>query len=169
MTFSKLITILALTFFLSSASFAEVQLYIPEQAKTVSKPDKDWQSWVRREKPHEYLCSDSRALQIGNSEVKDVKSEPRLISFQNYNDGSGLCLFFEDLLGKKTDFCFGHDKELTYDGTYALFYEPMRIDLFTRKYWGEIILSRKSGKYSIFAKKSRGKIFHIQGECKYQN
>ena len=103
MTFSKLITILALTFFLSSASFAEVQLYIPEQAKTVSKPDKDWQSWVRREKPHEYLCSDSRAFQIGNSEVKDVKSEPRLISFQNYNDGSGLCLFVEDLLGKKTD------------------------------------------------------------------
>lgn len=154
-------------FVVTWTAFAQVQIYIPEQ-KTTTAPamSESWWVWLKQDKPHRFLCQDEKFFEMRNGEIKQLEPKPRIISVKFHLKQSAIDLSFDKFFGQRQSYLFSDNAAET-DGAYALFYEPIRIDLYNRDSWGRIKLGQKEGRYSIFFSKGREYVYHATGTCEY--
>lgn len=154
-------------FFLAWSASAQVQIYIPEQKPTTAPSmSESWWAWLTENKTHRFLCQDSNFFELRDGEVKQLELEPRIISVKFHQEESAIDLSFDKFFGQRKSYGFlNNDKDS--DGSYALYYEPMRIHLYKRDSWGQVKLGQKKGEYSIFFRKHRRFVYHAAGTCEY--
>ena len=166
----KIILMISLSLCLTAAYtksvLSEVQVFIPEQEKTVSPgASTEWWNWLHKEGERKFLCQDNFSITIRSKKINEQENEPRLISFQYFSEAGAIDLFIQNIFGRKHH--LGLSNNPSSDGDYALFYEPIRINVFNSKSWGRMTFSKTSGNYSLFFNSHRKGIYHIKGDCEY--